>query len=235
MPAYSRRMVSNSATNAGSAIASCQAASSSSRAATRASGMKRPPKSAEAPPLVGVEPVSALAHRDALPVMLRTAVSGSPSVTSASPTSTTAAPCAMKPATSAGLLMPDSATLTRSSGTSGASRAKVSGPRQGLEVAGVDPDQLGAERDRALGLGLVVDLHQHRQAQPAGLVVQRAELVVAQRRHDQQREVGSGGTGLHQLVVGDDEVLAQDRDVHGRPDGARSASSRRSAAARSGR
>ena len=85
------------------------------------------------------------------------------------------------------------------SGASSAERVGVD--LEGLEVAGVDADQLGAERDRALGLGLVVHLDQHGQAELAGLVVQPAQVVVVERGHDQQREVGAGRAGLEQLVA----------------------------------
>ena len=84
---------------------------------------------------------------------------------------------------------------------------------EGAEVAGVDPDQLRAEVDRALGLGLVVDLDEDRQAELAGLVVEPAERGVVEGGDDQQGEVGSRGPGLEELVGGDDEVLAQERYV----------------------
>jgi hypothetical protein len=45
-----------------------------------------------------------------------------------------------------------------------------------------------------------VHLDQHGQAELARLVVQPAQLVVVERGHDQQREVGAGGAGLEQLV-----------------------------------
>src|SRR5690606_500549 len=61
-----------------------------------------------------------------MPVMARTAPVGSPSFTRASPTSTTRAPSPAKRRTSARPVIPDSATRTRSSGTRGASRPKVS-------------------------------------------------------------------------------------------------------------
>ena len=84
---------------------------------------------------------------------------------------------------------------------------------EGLEVAGVDADQLGAQRDRTLGLGLVVHLDQHGQAELAGLVVQPAQVVVGQRRDDEQHEVGAGRAALEELVALDDEVLAQQRGL----------------------
>ncbi len=96
--------------NAGSAIASCHAAASSSRAATRASGMKRPPNARRtsrassasqrlrrrAAGLRGLELVASppLVHRAVSPVSARTAPSGSSSLTSASPTRTASAPSA---------------------------------------------------------------------------------------------------------------------------------------------
>ncbi len=73
--------------------------------------------------------------------------------------------------------------------------------REGLEVAGVDADELGAEGDRALGLGLVVDLDEHGQPELARLVVQAAQVVVVERGHDQQDEVGAGRAGLDELVA----------------------------------
>ena len=101
-----------------------------------------------------------------------------------------AAPSATNRSTSSGPEMPDSATSTRSSGTSGASRREgVVVDLEGLEVAGVDADQLGAEGDRALGLRLVVDLDQHGQAELAGLVVQPAQL---RRRRARPRSAAPG-------------------------------------------
>ena len=108
--------------------------------------------------------------------------------------------------------MPDSATSTRSPGHQ--RRQPAEGGRvdvEGLEVAGVDADQLGAEGDGPLGLRLVVHLDQHGQAELAGLVVQPVQVVVVERRDDQQRQVGTGRPGLEQLVAVDDEVLAQQR------------------------
>ena len=102
----------------------------------------------------------------------------------------------------------------------GASLAKVAvSTCEGLEVAGVDADQLGAQGDGPLGLGLVVHLDQHGQAQLAGLVVEPAQVVVAQCGDDQQGEVGARGSGLEELVALDDEVLAQDGCLDRRPHG----------------
>ncbi len=155
------------------------------------------------------------------PVMARTAASGSPSLTSASPTSTARAPSATYRLTSTGPKMPDSATFTRSSGIEGRQPAEgVLVDLEGLEVAGVDADQLGAERDGALGLGLVVHLDQHRQAELAGQVVQAAQPVVVEGGHDEQHQVGAGGPGLEHLVGLDHEVLAQQRGVDGGAHGA---------------
>ncbi len=82
------------------------------------------------------------------------------------------------------------------------------------------PIELGAQLDGALGLGLVVHLHQDGQPQLAGLVVEPAQRVVVEGSHDQQRQVGAGGPALDQLVGADDEVLAQHRHVDGRAHGA---------------
>ena len=91
---------------------------------------------------------------------------------------------------------------------------------EGLEVAGVDPDDVGPHRQGALDLDLVVDLGQHGQPERAGLVVQLAEQPVVERGHDQQHQVGSRGAGLEQLVAGHHEVLAQERRRDGRADSA---------------
>ena len=188
--------------------------------------MNRPPKprrAAEPALLVRVErrgPFGMSRHAST-PVIAATAACGSPSFTSASPTRTARAPSPTKRLTSAGPKMPLSATLTRSSGMSGASRPKVSSWISSVfRLRALTPISCGAEGDRALGLGLVVHLDQHGQAELAGLVVQPAQGVVVERGDDEQRQVGAGGAGLDQLVAGDDEVLAQHRDVDGGADGA---------------
>ena len=48
---------------------------------------------------------------------------------------------------------------------------------------------------------------------------ERDQRLLVERRDDEQDEVGAVGPGLPHLVAGDDEVLAQHRDVDGGPDG----------------
>ncbi len=83
---------------------------------------------------------------------------------------------------------------------------------EGLEVAGVDADERGADVEGALHLGGVVDLDEDGEAEPAGLGVEVLERRLVETGDDEQHEVGAGGAGLPQLVGRDDEVLAQHRD-----------------------
>ena len=84
-----------------------------------------------------------------------------------------------------------------------------------LQVAGVDADHLGAGLAGALDLLAGVGLHQHGHAKLVRQSEQMPEPLVVERRDDQQHQIGAVGAGLENLVVGDDEVLAQHRDVHG--------------------
>lgn len=82
-----------------------------------------------------------------------------------------------------------------------------------LEVAGVDADDPGPGLDGALGLLLVVGLDQRRQADGLGALDEGDQRLLFEGGDDQQREVGAVRARLPQLVRGDDEVLAEDRDV----------------------
>src|SRR5579875_1216675 len=79
------------------------------------------------------------------------------------------------------------------------------------EVAVVDADHAGREPPRALELGRVVDLDEDVEPVPGGVAEQRAELVVGERGDDEQDRVGAARRGLRDLVLTDDEVLAQQR------------------------
>ena len=115
---------------------------------------------------------------------------------------------------SCGPRTPDSATLTMWSGISGATRSKVDrSTLRVLEVARVDADDLRPGVHGALRLLLVVGLDERGQADRLGALDQRDEGLLVEGGDDQQGEVGAVGPGLPQLVRGDDEVLAQDRDV----------------------
>ena len=158
----------------GSAMASCQAAVSSSSARTRASGMKRPPQ-ADSPPN---QPCSSASHaRRSLgrssagsttvmpvtPVIARTAPSGSPSLTRASPTRTASAPSPTNRRTSSTPPTPLSAT---SDDVVGQQRRELAERRRStsrvFRLRALTPTRPGPELDGALGLGLVVHLDQRR-------------------------------------------------------------------------
>lgn len=88
-----------------------------------------------------------------------------------------------------------------------------------LEVARVDPDDPGTGGDRPLGLVLVVHLDQRGEPDGLGALDQRDQRLLLQGGDDQEHQVGSVRPRLPELVRGDDEVLAQDRDVDLGPDG----------------
>ncbi len=60
-------------------------------------------------------------------------------------------------------------------------------------------------------------MHLHQRGEPdrLGALDQAGQLILVEGGDDQQREVGTRGARFPQLVGGDDEVLAQHRDVHG--------------------
>ena len=86
-----------------------------------------------------------------------------------------------------------------------------------VEVAVVDPDHVRAELERAVEVGLVVDLDQAVEVEQPRLLVEQAEGVVVERADDQQHRVRAVDRGLVELVGVDDEVLAQDRQPAWRP------------------
>ena len=59
-----------------------------------------------------------------------------------------------------------------------------------------------------------MDLDQRGQLELTGFRNQGFQLLVAERRDDQQHRVGSSGARFDQLKLGDDEVFAQERHVH---------------------
>ena len=62
---------------------------------------------------------------------------------------------------------------------------------EGLEVAGVDPDDPGAGVDRALDLVLVVDLDERGHAERLGALDEADQGVLLERGDDEQDEVGA--------------------------------------------
>ena len=87
-----------------------------------------------------------------------------------------------------------------------------------LQVARIDADHLGSGLACAFDLLAGVRLHQHGHAELVRQVEQMLELGVVQCGDDEQYQVGAVGAGLEDLVVGDDEVLAQHWNVHGGAD-----------------
>ena len=84
---------------------------------------------------------------------------------------------------------------------------------EGPQVAVVDADELGVERQRAVQLDLVVHLDQRVHPPFGGGVEQVARGVVADRGEDDQDAVGAPGAGLGDLVGLEHEVLAQHRQL----------------------
>ncbi len=62
-----------------------------------------------------------------------------------------------------------------------------------------------------------VRLDERSHPQFEGQRVQAGEDVLVERRDDEEDEVGAGGASLEHLVLGRDEVLAEDRQRDGRP------------------
>ncbi len=84
---------------------------------------------------------------------------------------------------------------------------------KGLEVAGVDADDPRPGVDGALDLVLVVHLDDRGEPDRLGPLDEGDQGLLLQGGDDQERQVGAVRAGLPELVGGDDEVLAQDRDV----------------------
>ena len=86
--------------------------------------------------------------------------------------------------------------------------------------------------ERALEVLLVVDLDQAVEVERRGLVPEQLQVLVGERRDDQQHRVGAGERRLPELVGVDDEVLAQDRQRGGGAGRARGRRASRGSAAR---
>ena len=89
---------------------------------------------------------------------------------------------------------------------------------QRVEVAVVDPDDLGAEPDRPAHLLGVVGLDQHVHAEPPGRRHHRRRFVVVEHGEDDEHRVGAVKPGFGHLARIDDEVLGQDRPEELAPD-----------------
>ncbi len=89
------------------------------------------------------------------------------------------------------------------------------------QVPLVDPDQACPRLEGPLELGLVVHFHQRRQSQRGRPSVEPPELPVTERGGDQQYGIGPHEGGVDDVELGHREVLAQDRELAGRPGGAK--------------
>ena len=92
---------------------------------------------------------------------------------------------------------------------------------EGLEVACVDPDRVGAERDSALELAGIVRLDERVHPELPGVGLQPARLVVAEVAEKQEDGIGSGLPELRQLVLGGEEALGEQRQRGRCPRGAK--------------
>ena len=81
------------------------------------------------------------------------------------------------------------------------------------EVAGVDADDRSAGRDGAAEGGGLVRLDEHAHLAIVRVCDESAQLVVGERLGDEQHGVRTRGTGLVDLDLHDDDVLAEDRRV----------------------
>ena len=166
-----------------------------------------------------------------------TAATGSAERMSASPTSAASNPRARQRATTDGSRTPDSAMTSRSSGTSARSRsARRRVDLEGPQVPVVQPDQPRVRGERGAQLLLVVRLHERLEPDGQRPLDEPREPLRRVEDREQQHEVGAGGAEHRQLDVLDDELLGEDRDRHGSPDGAAGRrANHRTSAARTGR
>src|SRR5437867_7082719 len=84
------------------------------------------------------------------------------------------------------------------------------------EIAGVDPDDAAADRERLVHFGGGVALDQRREAESLRGGEQLREPRGLEDRDDQEHRVGAGRARLPELVLVDREVLAQERHVERR-------------------
>src|ERR1700722_9331023 len=82
---------------------------------------------------------------------------------------------------------------------------------EGFEIAVVDADERRFEPQRALELGVVMDLEQHVHAMGEGRRLDLGGSAVVERRHDDEDAVGAHRPRLRDLVGLVHEVLAQHR------------------------
>src|SRR6185503_19761911 len=87
------------------------------------------------------------------------------------------------------------------------------------QVAVVDADDAGVRRARPLQLGLVVGLHDRLQPDLQRTVDEPGEPLRRMEYGQEQDEVRASGAEMRELDVLDDELLGEDRDADGSPNG----------------
>ena len=86
---------------------------------------------------------------------------------------------------------------------------------EGPEVAGVDPDDVGAQCDRALELPRVVRLDEEVEAELAAAGEHEARLLVAKVAEQEESRVRARDTSLEQISLVVEEALREEGDVRG--------------------
>ncbi len=138
-----------------------------------------------------------------------------------SPTKIASTPAASSRATSARVRMPLSETSTHSSGTRSAQPQRVlQVGTEGAQIAIVHADQRRAGVEHPLQIRRVVQFHERRHLPFDGQPVQQAEVAIVEAFGDQQHRVGAGCPRFEQLILIENEILPQQRQRHGRADGA---------------
>ncbi len=87
-----------------------------------------------------------------------------------------------------------------------------------VQVAVVDADEVGPRGQDAGQVARVVELDQGGHPPPPRQGQERRQLRIVEDLGDQEDGIGAGHPGLDDLVLVDQEVLAEDRDRHRRPD-----------------
>ena len=82
---------------------------------------------------------------------------------------------------------------------------------EGDQVALVDADEVGTDRDRPCQLGFVVHLDQRVETDRASKRMERLQLGVVERCRDEQHAIGAHQSCIAHVVRGHREVLAQHR------------------------
>ena len=84
----------------------------------------------------------------------------------------------------------------------------------GAQIAVVDADQRGPQRQHPRQLLRVVQFYQRSHAQVENRCIEAAEVAIVEALGDQQHRIGPMHAGLNHLIQIDDEFLAQHRQRH---------------------